>query len=123
MFALLGQLQNCLFRLLTAQISFVLKVLGVGEKLRVYDGAAYGFPDLSDGFSDRVKKDAAGVLHQAPAFDRLIGLGRRFGDRLAVSAASISPMNQRRSAQTSASQTQYCRPKRTLTITHTTSAT
>src|SRR5690606_38311790 len=83
---LLRQFLNSLVRFLTAQISFVLQPLGIGEKLWIDDGAANGLSDLPHGFADSVQKGAAGIFHQMPAVSHLSGMRQRPGHRLAIAA-------------------------------------
>jgi hypothetical protein len=88
--ALLRQFQDSLVYLLTTQISFILQPLSIGEKSRIYDGAADSLSDLAHGFVDRIEESAAGVFHEMPAVGHLIGVRQGLGDRLAIPATPIT---------------------------------
>jgi hypothetical protein len=70
------------------KIAAVLKPLGRGEEVRIDRRGADGGPDLTHRFAHRVKKCAAGVLHQMPAVGDLGDLRQGLGRRQRVAAAA-----------------------------------
>jgi hypothetical protein len=75
---------------LSAQVSFILQPLSIGQQLGIDDITADGLPDLAHGFADRVEECTAGVFHQVPAVGDLVRIRQSSSDRLAVTTTTIS---------------------------------
>lgn len=52
--------------------AYHIAAFGIGQKLRIDNGAADSLSDLTHGFADRVEKGATGVFHEMPAVGHLI---------------------------------------------------
>lgn len=84
------QLPDRFIRFLAAQITLVLQLFRISQKLGVNDIAADRLPDLAHRSADRIKKGPAGNLLRMPTVGDLLRIRQGLRDGLAVAVTPVA---------------------------------
>ncbi|EAV40113.1 hypothetical protein SIAM614_28811 [Stappia aggregata IAM 12614] len=79
-----------LVRLLPAQISVVLQLFRISQKLGVNDIAADRLPDLAHRPADSIEKGPAGILHKMLTVGDLLCIRQGLRDGLTIAATPVA---------------------------------